>query len=266
MGIDWRCYFLIAVIKKVFNTDADRRRTVTNLPIGSVMLWHSSTPPSSGWLICNGQESPIASYTALYNLITANGTVFPYGSNTNGFGAAGSTHFRLPDMRDRFIMSPTKTGTNPGSTYVASTGGSNTHTHDFITAATNHSLDPSYHAHTFNIGGVNNAGQHNHNDSVYEVGGFANYNNVNTNVLMAASGNVGAALNIHAHNVTYSVTDSGDHGHVSLYSNYSGAQWDQSTWTAHSHTATVTGQTQTPSPQSHVPQNLKVYYIVLAAT
>ena len=35
--------------------------------------------------------------------MTTSGTTFPFGANTNGSGAAGSTHFRLPDLRGEFV-------------------------------------------------------------------------------------------------------------------------------------------------------------------
>ena len=58
--------------------------------------WSARTSPTAGWLLVDASEKPIATYTDLYNVLTNNGTVFPYGANTNGSGAAGSTHFRLP--------------------------------------------------------------------------------------------------------------------------------------------------------------------------
>lgn len=62
----------------------------------------SSTAPS-GWYFCEGQQILISGDTVLYNALTNNGSVFPYGTNTNGAGAAGSTYFRLPDIRGRVI-------------------------------------------------------------------------------------------------------------------------------------------------------------------
>jgi microcystin-dependent protein len=225
------------------------------------MAWHSSTPPD-GWLLCNGQEVQISSYQALYNSITLNGTVFPYGANTNGSGAAGSTHFRLPDMRDRFLMSPTKTANNPGSAYVATTGGTNTHTHDFPVATTNTTYtSTNYHEHTFNIGGLNNTGDHTHAGN--EVGGLAAYNNTTSTTKTAATGNTAAAFDTHAHYISYTSYGSGTHSH-NLISNYSGGGSDYAYTTGHSHLVTLTGSTQTPSSVSHAPANLRVHYIVLA--
>ena len=89
-------------------------------PIGSIVMWPGAvTNFPTGWAICNGAQLEISTYTTLYNTLTNNGTVFPFGSNTNGSGSPGSTHFRVPNMVDRFV-------TGSGNFYsVGDTGGSN---------------------------------------------------------------------------------------------------------------------------------------------
>lgn len=72
-------------------------------PVGSLMSFAGASEPS-GWKFCHGQELLIADFTALYNVLTATGTVFPYGANTNGSGVSGSTHFCVPDLRGRVPM------------------------------------------------------------------------------------------------------------------------------------------------------------------
>lgn len=73
-------------------------------PSGVLLATASSkTSASSGFYFSEGQQILISGDTSLYNELTNNGTVFPYGTNTNGSGAAGSTHFRLPDMRGKVI-------------------------------------------------------------------------------------------------------------------------------------------------------------------
>jgi microcystin-dependent protein len=67
---------------------------------GMISEFAGATVPT-GWLICEGQEVAIATYTNLYNVLTTSGTVFPYGANTNGSGGAGSTHFRIPNLKGR---------------------------------------------------------------------------------------------------------------------------------------------------------------------
>jgi microcystin-dependent protein len=61
----------------------------------------SGSAAPTGWLFCEGQEVLISSYTTLYNILTSNGTIFSYGANTNGSGGAGSTHFKIPNLKGR---------------------------------------------------------------------------------------------------------------------------------------------------------------------
>lgn len=92
-------------------------------PTGSISQYGGASAPT-GWLLCDGQELSIASYTALYNVLTTNGTVFPYGANTNGSGGAGSTHFRLPNFKGRIPV-----GLDSGQTEfdtLGETGGAKT--------------------------------------------------------------------------------------------------------------------------------------------
>jgi len=66
-------------------------------PVGTMVMYAVNPPdPPSGWLYCDGSEKAVAAYGALNTLL---GTT--YGIRTNGAGAAGTTHFRLPDLRGR---------------------------------------------------------------------------------------------------------------------------------------------------------------------
>lgn len=56
------------------------------------------TGAPAGWLVCNGAQYAIADYGDLH---TAIGTT--WGALTNGSGGAGSTHFRVPDLRGEFL-------------------------------------------------------------------------------------------------------------------------------------------------------------------
>jgi microcystin-dependent protein len=101
-----------------FNTalsDADFATTAlleARVPVGAVNMWVTGTAPS-GWFLCQGQEVAIADYSALAGVL---GTT--YGALTNGSGASGTTHFRLPDLRGR---TPMGAGTGAGGG-VTSTG------------------------------------------------------------------------------------------------------------------------------------------------
>lgn len=81
----------------VIRRTKDLGSTSITMPTGVVSPFAGSTAPT-GWLLCFGQEAPISLYGALYGVL---GTT--YGSLTNGSGGAGSTHFRLPDLRGRVI-------------------------------------------------------------------------------------------------------------------------------------------------------------------
>ena len=65
--------------------------------VGMIASFAMSGAPA-GWIVCNGAEYAIADYGDLY---TAIGTT--WGALTNGSGGAGSTHFRVPDLRGEFL-------------------------------------------------------------------------------------------------------------------------------------------------------------------
>lgn len=83
----------------------------TAMPTGSIIQTALPTAPG-GWLFCQGQEVLIAAYPSLYGAITINGTVFNYGTNTNGSGGAGTTHFRLPNLKGRVPVGLDASDTN----------------------------------------------------------------------------------------------------------------------------------------------------------
>lgn len=96
-------------------------------PIGSEMVWPgpASTVPN-GWLVEDGAQVLISSYPVLYDRLTNGGTTFPHGANTNGSGAAGSTHFRLPDSRGRVPVGQDTTQAEFDT--IGEKGGAKTHT------------------------------------------------------------------------------------------------------------------------------------------
>ena len=73
---------------------------VPAIPVGAVEAFAGSSAPN-GWLLCNGAETAISAYPALYSVLSTT-----YGILTNGAGTntAGTTHFRLPDLRGRVPM------------------------------------------------------------------------------------------------------------------------------------------------------------------
>lgn len=83
--------------------------TGDTLPIGSVTVFAGSIVPSN-WLLCNGSEVSRTDYSELFNVI---GTTYGTGD--------GSTTFKLPDLRDKFVI-----GTGDDNT-LGSTGGEKEH-------------------------------------------------------------------------------------------------------------------------------------------
>jgi microcystin-dependent protein len=119
-------------------------------PVGSVVMWCGTISNyPTGWAVCNGAELLITTYTTLYNVLTNSGTVFPFGANTNGSGGAGSTHFRMPNMVDKFIA-------GAGSAYsVGATGGADSVTLDTTQIPShNHTLTDPGHFHYSNDAGI----------------------------------------------------------------------------------------------------------------
>jgi len=66
------------------------------VPAGSVFYFASSSTPT-GYLKANGAELSKTAYAVLFSGI---GTTY---GETNGAGGAGTSHFRVPDLRGEFI-------------------------------------------------------------------------------------------------------------------------------------------------------------------
>jgi microcystin-dependent protein len=219
------------------------------------MLWHNATPPT-GWLVCNGQEVPIASYGSLYNLITVTATIFPYGANTNGSGSAGSTHFVLPNLTDRFAILPSVTGSSYSN--LTKTGGANTHAHNFNAQPNAVNSNASGHYHSYSPGNYGNStlGDHAHN---VNVSLSSVTSNATTNVKRAATGTTSAALMTHGHSGSAVTNSTGDHSHSITGGNGNTESAN------HTHVVTYSSNTQSISASS-VPANQRVYFIVLAVS
>lgn len=101
------------------------------VPPGAVLPFATTTAPS-GWLVCNGQAVPRASYPKLF---TAIGTHYGAGD--------GSTTFNLPDLQDDFVRgaSPTRAvGYREGDalkshTHSATVASAGAHIHKVIEGA-----------------------------------------------------------------------------------------------------------------------------------
>jgi microcystin-dependent protein len=96
-------------------TQAKLNSSVTLVPTGAVMPFAMNTAPS-GWLAADGLEySKTGTYSALFASIG-----ITYGE-TNGSGGAGTSHFRVPDLRGIFIRGASSQ-TISGITYSGTLG------------------------------------------------------------------------------------------------------------------------------------------------
>ena len=88
-------------------------------PVGSMFEFGGSTAPS-GWLICDGASYLRTDYPDLFSVVGVE------------FGSVDSTHFNVPDFRQRFAIGKAATGT---ASTLGGTGGSKdsivpTHAHN----------------------------------------------------------------------------------------------------------------------------------------
>jgi microcystin-dependent protein len=100
-------------------------------PVGSLQAFAGANAPT-GWLLCDGSQQPIATYPELYSVLSTT-----YGALTNGSGGAGSTHFRVPDLRGRMPIGAGNEGVaaNNATRTRGDKGGDTrmqSHTHDTL--------------------------------------------------------------------------------------------------------------------------------------
>lgn len=151
----------------------------------------SSAP--SGWLICDGAYYAKADYASL-DVVLSNSGTYPYGqTNSSGVAATGAsaTHFKVPNLQQRFPMGKASAGTGSA---LGATGGSIDHGHS--------------HSHTPSVT-IASALSHTHSFSYSTTTGTPANGNA------AASGTGNNAGGQHDHSVSGSGTSgsSGSHGH-----------------------------------------------------
>lgn len=132
-------------------------------PVGSLQAYAGASAPT-GWLLCDGSQQAITTYPELYSVL---GTT--YGSLTNGSGGAGSTHFRVPDLRGRMPIGAGNDGTaaNNATRTRGATGGDTrlqSHSHTGATGYMNSNnvhqpyvTSPGGHSWGANFGGLSGA-------------------------------------------------------------------------------------------------------------
>lgn len=94
----------------IASTKSDLEASILKaVPIGTIVMWATSTPPE-GWLLCNGATVSRAAYPGLFKVL---GT---------SVGNVGSSAFKIPDLSGRFPLGTSNTHN------LHSTGGAETHT------------------------------------------------------------------------------------------------------------------------------------------
>jgi microcystin-dependent protein len=66
--------------------------------VSGMITQYAGTSLPNGWLWCDGGDTQVSTHQNLYNALTSNGTVFPYGPNTN---ANGVIYFKVPNFTGR---------------------------------------------------------------------------------------------------------------------------------------------------------------------
>ncbi len=165
------------------------------VPVGVIIPFAGTTSPG-GWFLCQGQEISKTDYPAL-NAVC--GTT--YGANTDGIGGVGTSHFRLPDLRNAIPVgagtgagnNASGTGATSGAALTARTLGATIGANSVVLsgaqsgiASHNHAVNQSSHGHTASDSHTHNIGM----GGIYVnavggsyawSGGTATYNMVNTN-------------------------------------------------------------------------------------
>lgn len=232
---------------------------VNALIVPGIINQYAGVSLPSGWLWCDGQELSISLYPDLYNAITNNGSVFPYGNNTDGSGGAGSTHFRVPNFKGKIPVGTDSTQVPFDS--LGKSGGAINHTHNIdstgstghnhtisgSSAATNTNNALGNHSHNVSTNGSNtgNSGNHGHGDTFGTAanGSNTNFGRTSGNVFLTVAGSS------HSHGVNGSVSDGGDHSHS--VNGQSGGTSDTDLTHSHSVTVNITGSTDTDGAHTH---------------
>jgi microcystin-dependent protein len=201
-------------------------------PIGLITPFAGATAPT-GWLLCQGQEISRSTYP---NLDAALGLI--YGTYTNGSGGAGSTHFKLPDLRGRASLGRAA-GSSLNSTGTGAMGAVNgtevslgaTEGQESVTLTAAQSGLPA-HSHTASSTGTHNHAitNTNHNHVIYYRGGRPGVAGSNTAVRQA-NGNgpdqspmqsVGIGASVVDNTTGITITDATAAGAASAHNNMQG--------------------------------------------
>ncbi len=233
---------------------------VSTIPTGTIVPSILATVPD-GWLECNGQEVAIGSAGSTYYTLSQNlGT--RYGALTNGSGGSGSTHFRVPNLSSRYLVSQLSSG-DPN----VYSGGSNTHQHLVTAAATSNNATVN---HNHNIAQSNYGGDyyaHNHNGAANIGANGTNPGNRNKTGT-GGSGYAAGAGHTHSAYTAGNTGYGGIAGHASptySYHNIASLGINSATATAHTHTSSAAGSNSISGYSSNAevfPNSYVVRYLI----
>lgn len=243
----WEAYLLLATIDVPASAADILACTITDsrpfstmsgvdggwLPVGSMVQYLGSVAPD-GFFLAQGQAISRTTYKRLFAKI---GTTFGVGD--------GSTTFNLPDMRQRFPLG--KSGSGTGST-LGSTGGSIDHTHTQPTHTHTNPNTATNGDHSHTQGATGAGGSHSHAVASGVVGSST------ANTQAAFGTDFSAANSNHTHGEGTLATDTeASHTHTNPSTSTTGN---------HSHTQGATGSSGGDVTGSNNPPFLVVNYIV----
>jgi microcystin-dependent protein len=206
--------------------DANFATTLTNLiaekitSVPGIINQYAGSSLPSGWLWCDGGDVEVSTYQNLYNALTLNGTVFPYGPNTN---ANGVIYFKVPNFTGRVPVGKDdsqtefnvlgETGGDKTVTLTSGQSGVPAHSHaSSLTGTTTFAAAGHTHAHVSPLG--LNSGQImsiNPGDGQLDVLGSYNIYDIQTSTAIRYEGATGTA----AYERWY-VTSSGNSANASV--------------------------------------------------
>jgi microcystin-dependent protein len=200
-------------LHRVGTTMSAKRET----PVGTVIMYvglvnGSKTNVPDGWLVCDGSQTPVASYPELDAVVGTR-----YGARTDGASNPGTTHFILPNLVDRVPIGHIQTNNDsPNTVSTPSTNaGLTSHSHNSTHTSNdwgNGASEFSGHSHTYV--------EHGHTHGTYGDSGGSGGHNLGSggqhthqykhgNVLA----NTGASDSNHTHNIS---NEAANHYHNGL--------------------------------------------------
>jgi len=153
-------------------------------PMGSVLPYAGVVEPAN-WKFCNGQALTIADHTALYNILTSNGTVFRYGANPS------VSTFVLPNLSHRV---PVGLGTEAEFNVLGEIGGSKNSVQAHIHTVSGSALSSATGVTTTGAGNHNHSGTtdsqgtHFHSIDTDELNSVVSHGHGSGSEVMAGSG------------------------------------------------------------------------------